>query len=135
MALSLPPLALLLAMLYLFATWGGELVGRAGVPADALGKLDLERVAFRADEIAVQVVNSGPVEMEVAQVLVNDAPWTFSLLPDGAIPRLGRATVSIPYLWLEGELHEVKLVTSNGLVFTRAVALAAPTPEPEPASS
>jgi zinc transporter ZupT len=128
--LAVVPLALLVAMIVAFATWGGELLGPSPVPADALGRLDVERIAFRPDEIAVQVVNSGPAELVVAQVIVNDAIWSFSISPDPAIPRLGRATISVPYPWLEGEPHAVKIVTSNGLAFGGEVAVAAPAPEP-----
>ncbi len=132
--LAVVPLALLIATIVAFATWGSELLGPAPVPADALGKLDIERIAFRPDEIAVQVVNSGPAELAVAQVIVNDAMWTYSVSPEPSIPRLGRATIHIPYPWLEGEPHAVKIVTANGLAFTKTVAVAAPAPEPEPST-
>lgn len=131
-ALAALPLVLLAAMVYVFATWGSALVGPAPVPPDALGKLDIERVTFRPGEIGVQVVNSGPAELTVAQVLVNEAIWSFAIDPQATLPRLARATVSIPYPWLEGEPHSIKLVASNGLAFTKDVAIAAPTPEPEP---
>lgn len=131
-ALAALPLLLLAAMVYVFAAWGSALVGPAPVPPDALGKLDIERVIFRPGEIGVQVVNSGPGELTVAQVLVNEAIWSFAISPDATIPRLGRATISIPFPWLEGEPHSVRLITANGLVFKKDVAIAAPTPEPEP---
>ena len=70
--------------------------------------------------------------MTIAQVTVNDALWAFSIEPEPTIPRLGRATVSIPYPWLEGEPYAVKLVTSNGLAFAREVAIASAAPEPSP---
>jgi zinc transporter, ZIP family len=132
--LAVVPLALLVAMIVAFATWGRELLGPSPVPADALGRLDLERIAFRPDGIAVHVVNSGPAELVVAQVIVNDAIWNFSISPDPTIPRLGRATISVPYPWLEGEPHAVKIVASNGLAFAGEVAVAAPAPEPTPYS-
>ncbi|MBI2940683.1 MAG: metal transporter [Chloroflexi bacterium] len=130
--IALLPVALLVAMISIFATWGGALVGPAPVPVDALGKLDIERTAFRPGEIVVQVVNSGPSELTVAQIIVNEALWHFTVSPDTTISRLGRATISIPYPWLAGEPQTVKIVTSNGLAFTKDVAIAVPTPEPEP---
>ena len=132
LALAGLPVLLLALMVYVFATWGGALVGPSPVPPDALGRLDVERISFRPGEIAVQVVNSGPVELTIAQVAVNDAIWGFAVDPDPTIARLGRATVSVAYPWLEGEPHAVKLVASNGLAFTKDVAIATPTPEPRP---
>lgn len=130
-AIAALPVVLLVAMVYVFATWGSALVGPAPVPEDALGRLDIERIAFRPGEITVQLVNSGPGELTVAQVIVNEAIWSFSVSPDATVPRLGRASISIPYVWLEGEPHEVKIVTSNGLAFVQDVAVAVAAPEPE----
>jgi ZIP family zinc transporter len=131
-ALAIVPLALLLALVALFVAGGDDLLGPP-VPADALGRLDVERITFRPGEIAVQVVNSGPAPLTVAQVTVNEAIWEFAIAPDASIPRLGRATIALTYPWLEGEPLTVRLITSNGLAFTRTVPIAVLTPEPEPA--
>ena len=131
--LAVAPLALLLTIVALFVTWGDALLGPGPVPPDALGRLDVERVLFRPDGIVVQVVNSGPVPLAVAQLIVNDAIWEFGIEPDATVPRLGRAMIGLAYPWLEGEPLTVKILTSNGLVFTRSVAIATPTPEPRPA--
>ena len=131
--LALLPVALLAAMVYLFATFGGRIVGTSAVPPDALGVVEIERMSFRQGGIAVSIVNSGPVEMSIAQVTVNDHMWGFSADPSPTISRLGRATVSIPYPWIAGEPYAVKLITSNGLAFTREVPVAAPAPDPSPA--
>lgn len=82
----------------------------------------------------MQVVNSGPAELTISQVTVNDALWAFSAEPGPTIGRLGRATVRVPYPWIEGEPHAVKLITSNGLAFTRDVPVAATAPEPSPSA-
>jgi zinc transporter, ZIP family len=131
LALAALPVVLLAVMVYVFANWGGSLVGPSPVAPDALGRIDVERISFRPDGMTIQVINSGPVELTIAQVTVNDALWAYTVEPDSVIPRLGRATVSIPYPWLDGEPHAVKLVTSNGLAFTKDVAIATATPEPQ----
>jgi zinc transporter ZupT len=131
--LALAPLVLLLALLALFVARGEALLGPSPVPVDALGRLDVERIAFEPGQIAVAVVNSGPAPLTVAQVVVNDAIWEFAIAPDATLPRLGRATITLAYPWLEGEPHTVKVVTSSGLAFSRTVAIAAPTPAPETA--
>jgi zinc transporter ZupT len=48
--------------------------------------------------------------------------------PAREIPRLGRATVEIPYPWVEGEPVNLSLVTSNGVTFDHAIPVAAATP-------
>ena len=130
---AIVPLALLLALVALFVDRGDDVLGPPPVPADALGRLDVERIIFRPGEIAVQIVNSGPAPLTVAQVIVNDSLWEFSVVPDATLPRLGRATIVLTYPWLDGEPHTVKLITSNGLAFTQTVPIAVLTPEPEPA--
>lgn len=131
--LVVAPLVLLGMLLYAFVARGDALLGPPPVPVDALAKLDVERVAFRPGEIVLSVVNSGPGPLTVAQVVVNDGIWDFAVTPDATIPRLGRATIGVPYPWLEGEPHTVKVVTSTGLAFTKAVPVATATPEPQPA--
>ncbi|MCC7371463.1 MAG: metal transporter [Chloroflexi bacterium] len=128
--LALLPVALLVALISLFVVYGDELLGPAPVPPDALGKLDIERLWFRPEGVAVQVVNTGPAPLTVAQVIVNDALWEFAIEPGPAIPRLGRATIGIAYPWLEGEPVTVKVLTANGLAFLKTVPIAATTPEP-----
>ncbi len=123
------PLLLLGGLVYAALQWGGMLTAPSPVPPDALARLDIERVVFQRGEIVATVVNSGPVALTIAQVLVNDALWDFSVEPDATLPRLGRARVSIPYPWLEAEPHQVAFITSTGLKFTKRIALAAPTPE------
>ena len=42
--------------------------------------------------------------------------------------RLRRATVEIPYPWAEGEAHEIRLVSRNGVTFDSTIEVAAQTP-------
>jgi zinc transporter ZupT len=61
-------------------------------------------------------------------VLVDDAFWDFSIRPSGTVDRLGRATIEVPYPWVSGETHHLKLLTSTGLTFDHEIAVAAETP-------
>jgi zinc transporter ZupT len=76
----------------------------------------------------VRVMNGGPSPVTVAQVAVDDAYWSFHVAPAATIPRLGSATIHIPYPWVEAEPHEVMLVTDTGVTFTGAVDVALPQP-------
>ncbi len=128
--LFLVPLLVLGAVVALFLVQEETLVGPSPVPPDALQKLEVERVTFEPGLIRVAVRNSGPAEVTVAQVLVDEALWQFAAHPGPTIPRLSRATVTIPYDWIPGDPVEVKLITSVGLVFKASVPIATTTPVP-----
>jgi zinc transporter, ZIP family len=113
------PVAALAALIYIFATWGNALLGPARGPEDASAKLDVERVDFQPGQIALQVLNSGARELTVAQVMVNEALWDFSIDGEATLPHMGRATINIAYPWLAGDPCGVKIVTSDGQVFVK----------------
>jgi len=128
LALGVGPLIVLgLIVLGLLAGGLGMLgpYSGASVPVESL---DIERIVLQKGSIIAYVVNSGPTEVTVAQVFVNDAIWGAAIRPASTIPRLGRAVVTIPYEWVEGEPVKVSLVTSNGFVFSREIEAATVTP-------
>jgi zinc transporter ZupT len=124
------PVVLLAAMVALFLTKGEDLIGQSPIPPDALLKVEFERLVFRPGEVIATVRNTGPEEVTIAQVAVNEALWQFVVSPRATLNRMQRATVTIPYLWETGDPVEVKLITSNGLVFVHQVDIAAETPRP-----
>ncbi len=69
--------------------------------------------------------------MTIAQVQVDDAYWAFSISPDPTIPRLGSATIAVPYPWVQDEAHFIKLVSANGVTFEGEIAVATVTPAPD----
>jgi zinc transporter ZupT len=73
-------------------------------------------------------VNGGPEPVTVAQVLVDDASWLHYIDGDRTLGRLDRRTIRIPYPWVEGEPHVVRLITSTGLTFDATVEVATQTP-------
>ncbi|MBI3003349.1 MAG: ZIP family metal transporter [candidate division NC10 bacterium] len=128
--LFLVPLLVLGAVVVLFLVQEEALVGPSPVPPDALQRLEVERVTFEPGLIRVAVRNSGPGEVTVAQVLVDEALWQFAAEPGPTIGRLGRAAFTIPYDWIPGDPVEVKLISSVGLVFTASIDIATVTPVP-----
>lgn len=127
---GLLPLALLAALALVMAR--GEIVEflRRGVPP--VESLTFDRVSLAPNVIRAEVVNGGPDPVTVAQVMVDEAFWEFSISPSSTIGRLRRATIEIPYPWVWGEPHEIKLLTSTGLTFAHEIAVAAETPRPGP---
>jgi zinc transporter ZupT len=99
---------------------------RRGVPP--LEQLTFNRVTLSPNLIRVELVNGGPSQTTVAQVMVDEAFWTFTVRPSATIPRLGRAVVEIPYPWVRGEAHEIKVLSATGLTFAHTIAVAAETP-------
>jgi zinc transporter ZupT len=128
--LVLLPVVVLTGMVALFLAKGDVLVGKPPVPPDAMLKLDFERVDFRPGEILATVRNTGPEEVTIAQVAVNEALWQFAVNPGATVSRMQRAVVAIPYPWDSGDPVEVKIISSNGLAFKKKVDIAAETPRP-----
>jgi zinc transporter ZupT len=129
--LLLLPLLLLGLVLAYIVTTGAGLNELAGPP---LEQLAVERITLpEPGLIRVEVVNDGPQAVTIAQAAVDDAYWTFTATPSTTIPRLGRATFTIPYPWVEEELHVIKFVTSLGMTFEGEIAAAVQTPQPSAA--
>ena len=131
--LALLPLLLLAGLL----TW----IVRSG-PADAVRganlppveKLAIERVTLGPEGIVVTTLNDGPDPVTIAQVVVDDAFWAFRAAPGATLAHLGRTTITIPYPWVHGEQHVVRLVTSTGLTFDHTIAVAVTSPAPTAAT-
>jgi zinc transporter ZupT len=91
-------------------------------------ELTIDYVRLAPGRVSVAVVNGGPDPVTLSQVIVNEAFWAHTVTPAREIPRLGRATVEIPYPWIEAEPVAITLVTSNGVTFSHEIAVAAATP-------
>ncbi|HWP36475.1 MAG TPA: hypothetical protein VNL18_02870 [Gemmatimonadales bacterium] len=126
--LGLLPLGLIGAFALIVARGGLVEFLRRGVPP--VEQLTFDRVTLSPNSIRVELVNGGPSPATVAQIMVDDAFWTFTVRPSPTLPRLGRAVVEVPYPWVRGEAHEIKVLTSTGLTFTHTIDVAAETPEP-----
>lgn len=127
-ALVLLPLLLLGVVLAYLVVTGGGLGDLAGPPVEQLA---IQRITLpEAGIIRVEIVNDGPQSVTIPQVMVDDAYWSFSAEPSNTIPRLGSAVFTIPYPWVEGETHFVRLVSSLGLTFDGEIAAAVESPAP-----
>ena len=122
------PLLAIGLMLLIFAFGNPLSIFTANLPP--IEDLTIERVRVVDGGFEVSLVNGGPDPVTVSQVLVDDAYWTHAITPDATIPRLGRATVSIPYPWVETEAHEIVFITTTGVTFAAEVPVAVITPSP-----
>ena len=117
-----------LGVLLAFIVLNGAGVGRQDAPP--VEDLSVQRVALPTEsEFVLTVRNGGTQPVKLSQVVVNDAIWDFEAEPDRTIPRLGSATVTIPYSWVEGEAYEIVLITSTGTTFDAEVPVAVLTPQ------
>ena len=124
------PLVLLAALVAaIVATGPGASLRGDNVPP--VERLVITRAQLVTDGILLDVLNDGPDLVTIAQVTVDDAYWTFTSSAGGALDHLGRTRISIPYPWVEGEAHLVKLVTSTGTTFEHEIPVAVHTPQPD----
>lgn len=120
------PLVILGAMVA-FLLWPGSGLLNAGIP---LPDITIERIEFLDGTIAAYIWNTGPETIEIAQADVNDRILPAAIEPSKTLGRFTEAKVVIPFEWNEGQPYEVGITTSDGTRFARAVATAAPTPQP-----
>jgi zinc transporter ZupT len=123
---ALLPLVLLAGVLaVILATDGG--LGDRDVPP--IETLSVQRVRLpEPGTIELEVVNDGPDPITIAQVLVDEAYWQFTMDPAGELDRLESATITIPYDWVQDEAHGIALISSTGVVFEAEVPVAVESP-------
>lgn len=129
--LALLPLGLL--ALLLVAIVELEPAERLRGDAPPVEELVFERVVLDSGGIEARVLNDGPDPVTIAQVMVDEAYWSFTQDPEGPLDHLDSATVRIPYPWVEGDAHEVVLVTRSGVTFDHPIEVAVETPRPDAA--
>ena len=128
-ALALVPIGLLAVLLALIIR-GGLSGPTSGAPLPPVERLAITRVELAPEQITLSILNDGPDPVTIAQVAVDDAFWVFEMSPNRTLAHLGRGQVSIPYPWVHGERHVVRLMTSTGVTFDREIAVAVETPRP-----
>ncbi|MBE1208207.1 ZIP family metal transporter [Aminobacter carboxidus] len=87
-----------------------------------------ERVILAGDGIRALVRAGGSEPMTIAQVQVDDAYWQFTQEPPGPLARGTSAWIQVPFPWVLGEAHAIKLVTNTGATFAHDIPVAVATP-------
>ena len=126
------PLVLLAGLLFFLMRSGpAGLLQQEGVPP--VERLAIERAVLGSDGIQLFVLNDGPDPVTIAQVTVDDAYWSFTASENRTrLGHLGRTRLDIPYPWVAGEAHLVKVMTSTGTTFEHEIPVAVRTPSAEP---
>jgi zinc transporter ZupT len=123
---AVPLLALILASIWLVTS---DWLSAFDTGAPPVEKLTFERTVLDGDGIHVQVRAGGSGPITIAQVQVDDAYWLFKQEPTGALNPLSSAWLHIPYPWVLGEKHDVKVLTRTGVPFVKTIEVAVPTPQ------
>ncbi len=124
--LALPLIAFAIAVAWILSA--DPLSGfRNGAPP--IENLTFERTVLDDSGLRLLVRAGGSEPMTVAQVQVDDAYWQFTQDPSGPIARGRAAWLNLPFPWMLGEAHAVKVVTNTGATFAHDIAVAVPTPQ------
>jgi zinc transporter, ZIP family len=122
---GLVPLALIAALVVIFLVTDPIGSLREVPPVEAIA---VERTVMEPGEIELHIRNDGPDPVTIAQVLVDDAYWDYTI-GDGTLGRLEGTTVHLAYPWDEDLPLNIKLVTSTGLTIEHEIEVAAATPQ------
>ena len=104
------------------------LVALTGEPAPVPPALTIERVTVDDDGFHLRVRGDAREPVRIAQVLVNEAYWQFEQTPPGPIGRGEQVRLDIPFMWVHGEPHELRLLTADGSTFDHAIDVTTATP-------
>ena len=128
LVVAVVPLALLAALLG-WMVWSGPADAVRGANFPPVERLTFQRVVLEpGGGITATVLNDGPDPVDIAQVQVDDAFWTFTSDEGLSLGHLDRTTLRIPYPWVEGDAHVVRVLTSTGTPFEHEIAVAVATP-------
>ena len=120
------PVVVLAGIILLFWKTGGGLNLVSPAPVEAL---TIERTVLKPGQIEVTLRNSSPSQVTIAQAVINDAIWPFTVSPGPTIPRLQEVKVRFDYAWTYGEAYSIRLFTSNAIPFDVEIPVAFVTPE------
>lgn len=127
LGLLLIPIILLAGVIALFLRTGGGLNLESAAPVESLS---VERYSLHEGMIEIQIRNTGPKELTIASVIINDGVMPFKVTPTAIISRLGTATIQVEYPWSTGEAYGITIFTSNSVPFALDIPVAFETPQP-----
>ena len=119
------PIVLLAGVIVLFLRTDGA--GLQIQPAAPVEALQFDRVVLTPGRIEMALTNTSPQDITLSQAIINDSFWAFAATPGRTIPRLGKATVTFEYPWVNGEAYNVRLFTSSAIAFDHVIDVASET--------
>ena len=123
----MPLLALLAAAAWLITSDWLKAFDNGAPPVE---KVTFERIVLDGQGIHVKIRAGGSEPLTIAQVQIDEAYWSFKQDPPGALDHLSSAWLHMPYPWVLGEKHEIKVLTKTGTTFKKDIDVAVATPQP-----
>lgn len=124
MLLVIAPMVLLAGVIgVFFATDGAGLNVEPVVPIEAV---QIERPVLTPGQIELNLRNTSQEPVSISQININDATWPYAISQD-PIPRLGSATITLAYPWVEGDPYAITMITSNSILLETTIDVAAET--------
>jgi ZIP family zinc transporter len=122
------PVVLLGGFIFWLLSAGLPFFGEGGPPVE---ELTIERIIVQEGQLVVKVQNTGAEDFTVAQVAVDEAYHNFAIEPGKVIPRLGKATITIPFHYVKDEPIGIMVLSSIGTPFEGEVPVAILSPTPD----
>ncbi len=119
--LTLAPLILLAAVIATFLATDGA--GLNVAPVVPIETVQFDRTVLTPNQIELHLRNTSQEPLDIAQININDAIWPFVSSQD-PIPRLGTATITLTYPWVEGDAYGITLLTSNSVLIDASIGAA-----------
>jgi zinc transporter ZupT len=96
-------------------------------PAAPIESVQFNRTVLTPGLIEIQLQNTSPQDITVAQIAINDGFVPFSITPAATLPRLGSATITLAYPWVEGSAYAIRIFSSNAVPFDTEISVATET--------
>ncbi|WP_318618149.1 ZIP family metal transporter [Sporosarcina sp. YIM B06819] len=122
----------LIPLLLLVVVVAWVMINGAGIekdPAAPIEVLNIERINTTHNGFELSISNTGPDSIKIAQVIVDDSLWNFSVSPTETFKRFEEGVVTINYPWVQGDPHVIKIITENGIITEGEITAATLTPE------
>lgn len=128
LVLIVVPVIVLVAVIAVFVTTNGA--GLHVDPAAPIEAVTFDQTILHPETIELTLRNTSPQPITISTININDAIWPFTAAPDATIPRLGQATFTLGYHWVQGESYEITLLSTNSIAFTTTIPVASETEMP-----
>ena len=121
----------LIPLVLLILVMGWVFTNGAGVeqdPAAPIEVLNVEQIKIVPSGFELDISNTGPEDVTISQVIVDDSIWNYSMTPSTTLKRFQDGNVTIPYPWVEGDPHTILLISENGIITEATINAATLTP-------
>ncbi len=119
---------LIIILVSLFSLLNGPGLSGLGEGVPPKEDVAVEDIRLTPGQISLTVRNQGPDPVSIAQVNVSDYYATFTQT-DAELAPMEASTITVNYMWVDGDPYEIALVTSIGGKITTTIDAAALSPE------